>query len=57
LTLLRVLDGRGVFTVRHAVPRIADRLGVSRSAVYADLSDSRKQTSDGRGPAGTEEKP
>jgi predicted transcriptional regulator YheO len=55
LTLLRVLDRRGVFTVRNAVPRIADRLGVSRSAVYADLADSRKQTSAGRGPAGIEE--
>ncbi|ONI92141.1 DNA-binding protein [Saccharothrix sp. ALI-22-I] len=55
LALLRVLDRRGAFTVRNAVPRIADRLGVSRSAVYADLADSRKQTSAGR--AGTEEKP
>lgn len=41
LALLHVLDRRGVFTVRNAVPRIAERLGVSRSAVYADLNECR----------------
>ncbi|WP_426502107.1 helix-turn-helix transcriptional regulator [Dactylosporangium sp. McL0621] len=42
IALLRALDERGVFRVRNAVPRVADRLGVSRSAVYADLAESRK---------------
>ncbi|MDO0938157.1 helix-turn-helix transcriptional regulator [Streptomyces sp. DG2A-72] len=42
LVLLHVLDRRGVFAVRNAVPRIAERLGVSRSAVYADLNECRK---------------
>jgi predicted transcriptional regulator YheO len=42
LTLLHVLDRRGVFAVRNAVPRVAERLGVSRSAVYADLADCRR---------------
>ena len=45
LALLRVLDRRGIFTVRNAVPRLAERLGVSRSAVYADLNECRKATS------------
>ncbi|WP_433201008.1 helix-turn-helix transcriptional regulator [Dactylosporangium sp. CS-047395] len=43
IALLRALDERGVFRVRNAVPRVADRLGVSRSAVYADLAESRKE--------------
>ena len=47
LALLQELDRRGVFTVRNAVPRIAERLGVSRSAVYADLSACRTPTSSG----------
>jgi predicted transcriptional regulator YheO len=42
LALLRALDQRGVFTVRNAVPRLAERLGMSRSGVYADLNESRK---------------
>jgi predicted transcriptional regulator YheO len=42
LALLRVLDRRGVFAVRNAVPRVAERLGMSRSAVYADLADCRR---------------
>jgi predicted transcriptional regulator YheO len=57
LTLLRVLDRRGVFTVRNAVPRVAERLGVSRSGLYADLADSRRQTSAERDPAGLGETP
>ncbi|MEU7825949.1 helix-turn-helix transcriptional regulator [Catellatospora sp. NPDC049133] len=57
LALLRVLDQRGVFTVRNAVPRIAERLGVSRSAVYADLADSRKDTSAEHDLVGIKEKP
>jgi predicted transcriptional regulator YheO len=46
LELLSALDRRGVFTVRNAVPRIADRLGMSRSAVYADLAEARKARKD-----------
>ena len=42
--LLRALDERGVFRVRNAVPRVAERLGVSRSAVYADLAAGRRDT-------------
>lgn len=47
IALLHTLDQRGVFQVRNAVPQVADRLGVSRSAVYADLASCRKQTSSG----------
>ncbi|MER7279197.1 PAS domain-containing protein [Dactylosporangium sp. NPDC000244] len=43
IALLRALDERGVFRVRNAVPRVADRLGVSRSAVYADLAECRRE--------------
>ncbi|WP_212998016.1 helix-turn-helix transcriptional regulator [Winogradskya consettensis] len=46
LTLLRALDRRGVFTVRNAVPRVAERLGISRSAMYADLADCRRSDSE-----------
>nr|WP_232108145.1 MFS transporter [Streptomyces gossypiisoli] len=60
LALLQVLDRRGVFSVRNAVPRVAERLGVSRSAVYADLNECRKtppadppHRSDGEAPGGT----
>ncbi len=56
LSLLRLLDRRGVFTVRNAVPRIAERLGVSRSGLYADLADSRRQTPAGHDPADIGEK-
>ena len=47
IALMSALDRRGVFQVRNAVPQVADRLGLSRSAVYADLAASRKQTSTG----------
>jgi len=57
LILLRALDRRGVFTVRNAVLRLAERLGVSRSGLYADLADSRRRTSAERSPAGIEEDP
>ncbi|GAA4264031.1 helix-turn-helix transcriptional regulator [Dactylosporangium darangshiense] len=43
LALLQVLDERGVFTVRNAVPRVAERLGMSRSGLYADLNECRKK--------------
>ncbi|WP_203842455.1 helix-turn-helix transcriptional regulator [Winogradskya humida] len=46
LTLLQALDRRGIFTVRNAVPRVAERLGISRSAMYADLADCRRPPSD-----------
>nr|WP_168504637.1 helix-turn-helix transcriptional regulator [Streptomyces sp. S1D4-11]QIY93248.1 transcriptional regulator [Streptomyces sp. S1D4-11] len=41
LDLLRAFDERAVFAVRNAVPRVAARLGVSRSAIYADLAKCR----------------
>jgi predicted transcriptional regulator YheO len=47
IALLHALDQRGVFQVRNAVPQVADRLGMSRSGVYADLAASRRTTSAG----------
>ncbi|MFF2515221.1 PAS domain-containing protein [Streptomyces sp. NPDC058086] len=41
LDLLRAFDERAVFAVRNAVPRVAARLGASRSAIYADLAKCR----------------
>ena len=46
LDLIRTLDRRGVFSVRNAAQRIAERLGMSRSAVYADLNECRKTRPD-----------
>lgn len=43
LDLIVSLDDRGVFTVRNAVTRVARRLGMSRSGVYADLAAVRKE--------------
>ena len=43
IIVLRALDERGVFQVRNAVPRVADRLGLSRSAVYAHLAQGRQR--------------
>ncbi|MCO8269174.1 helix-turn-helix transcriptional regulator [Actinoplanes sp. TRM 88003] len=42
LALLAALDRRGVFSVRNAAPRVAQRLGVSRSGLFADLAACRK---------------
>jgi predicted transcriptional regulator YheO len=42
LLLIAVLEERGVFAVRNAVPRVAERLGMSRSALYADLAECRR---------------
>jgi predicted transcriptional regulator YheO len=42
LALISVLDKRGVFAVRNAVPRVSERLGMSRSGLYADLAECRK---------------
>lgn len=42
--LLGVLDSRGFFAVRGAPSRVARRLGVSRSAFYADLAEARRRT-------------
>jgi predicted transcriptional regulator YheO len=46
LSLVDALDERGVFAVRNAVPQVAERLGMSRSGLYADLAESRKTRSD-----------
>ncbi|MCE7007533.1 helix-turn-helix transcriptional regulator [Kibdelosporangium philippinense] len=45
LGLIKALDERGVFAVRNAALRVAERLGISRSGLYADLSECRKQES------------
>lgn len=42
LGLISTLDRRGVFKVRNAVPRVAERLGMSRSGLYADLAECRR---------------
>lgn len=42
--LLGVLDSRGFFAVRGAPSRVARRLGISRSAFYADLAEARRRT-------------
>jgi predicted transcriptional regulator YheO len=42
LGLIGTLDQRGVFKVRNAVPRVAERLGMSRSGLYADLAECRR---------------
>lgn len=46
LNLVDALDERGVFAVRNAVPRVAERLGMSRSGLYADLAEARRTRSD-----------
>ncbi|OLR93362.1 helix-turn-helix transcriptional regulator [Actinokineospora bangkokensis] len=47
LDLVRALDARGAFAVRGAATRVAARLGMSRSGLYADLAECRKTTGDG----------
>ncbi len=39
--LVSLLDGKGVFHVRHAATHVATALGVSRATVYSLLKDSR----------------
>jgi len=39
--LVRVLDGKGVFSVRHAASHVATALGVSRATVYGLLKTVR----------------
>ncbi len=39
--LVRVLDGKGVFGVRHAAGHVAAALGVSRATVYSLLKTAR----------------
>lgn len=46
LSLISVLDKRGVFAVRNAVPRVSGRLGMSRSGLCADLAECRKDKED-----------
>lgn len=48
LHVVGVLDERGVFAVRSAAPRVAERLGISRASLYADLAKIRhRATGDG----------
>jgi D-arginine utilization repressor len=39
--LVSLLDGKGVFNVRHAATHVATALGVSRATVYSLLKDSK----------------
>jgi len=39
LRVIRALDGKGAFLLKKAVPLVAERLGVSRHTVYADLGE------------------
>ncbi|MEI5103451.1 PAS domain-containing protein [Streptomyces sp. PmtG] len=50
LELFRSLDEHGVFAVRHAVPQVAARLGISRASAYSYLAKSRAQDASRPGP-------
>jgi len=39
LRVIRALDDKGAFLLKKAVPLVAERLGVSRHTVYADLGE------------------
>jgi predicted transcriptional regulator YheO len=41
--LVALLDGKGVFDVRHAATHVATALGVSRATVYSLLKDARSR--------------
>lgn len=41
--LLTKLDAQGVFAIRGASHQVAQRLGISRSAFYADLAEARRR--------------
>ena len=41
LDLVRVLDGRGLFSTRNAAAHAGRALGVSRTTVYALLKEAR----------------
>jgi predicted transcriptional regulator YheO len=47
LTLLARLDGAGVFSHRRSVPVVAQALGISRSAAYQLLAETRKESDAG----------
>ena len=40
---LTTLDAQGVFAIRGASHQVARRLGISRSAFYADLAEARRR--------------
>jgi predicted transcriptional regulator YheO len=42
LALLGALDKRGTFALQRSVPRVAGRLGVSRTTLYSDLQELRR---------------
>jgi predicted transcriptional regulator YheO len=44
LTILRILDERGAFSVKRAVERVSRRLGISRVTVYNYLDEIRSGT-------------
>lgn len=41
IDLVAALDRRGLFDIRNAAARLTGRLGISRSALYADLASAR----------------
>ncbi|WP_427889161.1 helix-turn-helix transcriptional regulator [Kribbella sp. GL6] len=42
--VFRMLDERGIFQVRRAIPLVAERLGLSRATVYNYISRSREES-------------
>ncbi len=55
IVLLRALEARGVFAVRGAAPQVARRLGISRSGLYADLAEARRDGAAGDAAVGADE--
>ncbi|MGA4843666.1 helix-turn-helix transcriptional regulator [Streptomyces sp. G45] len=55
LDLFRGLDARGVFAVRHAVPQVAARLGISRASAYNYLAKARAEAEVDTGPGSAPE--
>lgn len=43
LELIRFMDQRGVFLVKGAVERVAEKLGISKVTVYSYLDDVRSR--------------
>jgi predicted transcriptional regulator YheO len=43
LTVFAALQARGVFSLRRAVPRLAEYFGISRATIYTDLTEIRRE--------------
>ncbi len=55
IRVIRVLDEKGAFLLKKAVPLVAERLGVSRHTVYGDLGEiegSKRAEGEARGAEG-----